>query len=491
MRMNDMRTRLRDEIARTIRRGASYVDVRYYPREDSEFLLLMQGNLKAVDQSSTTGLGVRVLFKGAWGFAAASSRDAVAAVFEHAFANAEAAARLVSWPIELAPRTPVTARYESPCAEDVFTIPLHDKIAFLQQIDQQLTHPRVAQRITHLFAVTKTILFLDSDGAEIEKTIHEVFAQMNVVGVEAGGMSQTRSFDLRNRGQGTRGWESLRDPARFSAHAPRIVEELCQVLDAPQCPKDERAVILLPGIMFLQTHEVIGHALELDRILGYELSYAGGSFVRLEDFGRLRYGSEKLTVRADATLPNSPGSFGYDDDGIPCQSNVLIDQGMLTSAITSRQTILEANKKAGRQIFSASGGCARASAYNRVPLERMTNINIDAGRDGTLDDIVRTTKRGIVLDGARSWSIGSNREQFHFACDIGWLVEDGVKKGVVKNPTYGMNTLPFWRALSAVGDATTSELVWVPNCGKGLPSQAMFLGHAVPICRFDNVPIGR
>jgi TldD protein len=489
--MKDMRPRLRAEISRIMRRGASYVDARYYPREDAEFILLMQGNLKTVDQSSTSGVGVRVLYKGAWGFAAASAKESLNTVFDHAFANAEAAARLVTWPVELAPRTPVTARYESPCAEDVFTVPLQDKVAFLQQIDKQLTHPRVVQRIAHVYAVTKTILFVDSDGADIEKTIHEIFADMTVVGVEPGGMSQTRSYDLRNRGQGTRGWELLRDPARFSAHAPRIVTELCQVLDAPQCPKDERAVILLPGIMFLQTHEVIGHALELDRILGYELSYAGGSFVKLDDFGRLRYGSEKLTVRADATLPNSPGSFGYDDDGIPCQNNVLIDRGILTSAITSRQTILEANKKGGRQIFGASGGCARASAYNRVPLERMTNINIDPGSDGSLEDIVRATPRGIIMDGARSWSIGSNREQFHFACDIGWLVENGVRQDVVKNPTYGMDTLPFWRALSAVGDAASSELVWVPNCGKGLPSQAMFLGHMVPICRFDNVPIGR
>ena len=132
----------------------------------------------------------------------------------------------------------------------------------------------------------------------------------------------------------------------FHENAERIVKELNQVLVADDCPKEDRSVILLPGIMYLQTHETIGHALELDRILGYELAYAGGSFVTLDDFGKLRYGSPKLTARADATLPNSPGSFGFDDDGVPAQNNVLIDKGILVGAITGRQMVEEANASA-------------------------------------------------------------------------------------------------------------------------------------------------
>jgi TldD protein len=242
--------------------------------------------------------------------------------------------------------------------------------------------------------------------------------------------------------------------------------------------------------MYLQTHETIGHALELDRILGYELAYAGGSFVTLDDFGSLRYGSSKLTARADATLPNSPGSFGYDDDGVPAQDNLLIDKGVLVGAITGRQMVEEANARAKRQIFSGSGGANRATSFYRVPIERMTNINIDPGKDGSLDDIVANTEKGIILDGDRSWSIGSNREQFHFATEIGWLVEDGAITKVVKNPTYKDDTVKFWNSLSAVGNPTTWELKFVENCGKGQPNQIMQLGHGVPVCRFDNVRIG-
>jgi TldD protein len=298
-----------------------------------------------------------------------------------------------------------------------------------------------------------------------------------------------RSFSLSQEGKDSRGWESI-DPVLFAENAERMVRELKEILVAEPCPKDERSVILLPGIMHLQTHETIGHALELDRILGYELAFAGGSFVTLDDFGKLRYGSEKLTARADATLPNSPGSFGYDDDGVPAQDNVLIDKGILVGAITGRQMVEEANAKAKRQIFNGSSGANRATAFYRVPIERMTNINIDPGTDGTLEDIIANTEKGLVMDTPRSWSIGSNREQFHFATEIAWLVEDGQKKQVVKNPTYMGKTLEFYNSLSAVGDASTWKVEFVANCGKGQPNQIMQLGHGVPVCRFDHVRVG-
>ena len=246
----------------------------------------------------------------------------------------------------------------------------------------------------------------------------------------------------------------------------------------------------MPDIMFLQVHETIGHPLELDRILGYELSFAGGSFVRLEDFGTLRYGSEKLTARANALEPNTPGSFGFDDDGVPAQDNVLIDKGILVGAITGRQMVEEANATARKIIFEGSSGANRASAFYRVPIERMTNINVDPGTDGSLEDIIANTERGIILDGDKSWSIGSNREQFHFANHIGWLVEDGKRTHVVKNPTYRGETVPFYNSLSAVGDESTWHVHYVDNCGKGQPSQIMELGHGVPICKFDDVTVG-
>ncbi len=483
-----MLNQLQAQIARLKAAGATYVDARWYPIEETNELLMWNGNLKAASASSESGVGVRVLYRGAWGFSAASDVSDPAALFDKAFDNARVASNRVTFPVRLAETDAIRATFRSPNRIDPFTVPLADKLAFLQTMDAKLNQPGVVQRICGLTFMRKQIVFVDSEGSEIEKTIIEVFPELRVAGLDAQGGMHWRKF-LPPRLGATRGWETL-DSAVFDKNAARIVAELSQVLAADPCPQDTRSVILLPGIMFLQTHETIGHALELDRILGYELAFAGGSFVRLSDFGTLRYGSPKLTARADATIPNSPGSFGFDDDGVPAQNNLLIDKGLLVGAITGRQMVEEANSRAGKTLFAGSSGANRATAFYRVPIERMTNINIDPGADGTLDDIVSHTERGVILDGDKSWSIGSNREQFHFATDIGWLVEDGRVTKVVKNATYQGETVKFYNSLSAVGDASTWEVRYVDNCGKGQPNQIMQLGHGVPVCRFDNVRIG-
>ena len=483
-----MQQKIKEQIDRIRSQGAVYVDSRWYPNEETHNLTMWNGNLKNASATRESGIGVRVLFKGAWGFSASSDVNNLPGLFEKALNNARTAAERVTFPIRLAEKDAIQGSFSSPNRIDPFTIPFNQKVGFLKKMDDLLNQPGVSQRVADLTFMRKQILFYDSEGSEIEKNIIEVFPSIGVMGVDADGQTHRRSYGPP-RLKDSRGWETI-DETLFTHEAERIVRELNQVLTADPCPKEERSVILLPGIMFLQTHETIGHALELDRILGYELAYAGGSFVTLEDFGTLRYGSEKLTARANATIPNSPGSFGYDDDGVPAQDNLLIDKGILVGAITGRQMVEEANATARKQIFQGSSGANRATSFYRVPIERMTNINIDPGTDGTLEDIIKDTEKGILLDGDRSWSIGSNREQFHFGTEIGWLVEDGEITDVVKNATYQGETLKFYNALSAVGDESTWEVQYVDNCGKGQPNQVMQLGHGVPVCRFDNVRIG-
>ena len=483
-----MKDTIRKHIDQLHAKGAHYVDARWYPREDSNFLFMWNGNLKEHNASSQSGMGVRVLSNGAWGFSASSDLANPDAIFEKAFDNARIASERVTFPIRLAEKEAVVGSFNSPNQIDPFTVGLDEKVAFLQKMDGALNQPGIVQRFSVLEFVRKQIIFMDSEGSEIEKNIIEVFPSIQAMGIDKDGGMQRRKYQPGRTGP-TRGWETINE-ADFLQNADRVISELNQLLTADDAPNGKMSVILLNGIMFLQTHETIGHALELDRILGYELSFAGGSFVRLEDFGKLRYGSEKLTARANALEPNSPGSFGFDDDGVPAQDNLLIDKGILVGAITGRQMVEEANAKAKKQIFDGSSGANRATSFYRVPIERMTNINIDPGTDGSLEDIIANTKYGLVLDGDKSWSIGSNREQFHFACDIGWLVEDGKKKQVVKNPTYRGETLPFYNSLTAVGDESTWNLHYVENCGKGAPNQIMQLGHGVPVCRFDNVQVG-
>src|SRR6185369_7730101 len=270
-----MRKKIQEQIERLKAAGATYVDARWYPVEETNQLVMWNGNLKHASSSRESGVGIRVLYKGAWGFSASSDVGNLNPLFEKALDNARVAAERVTFPIRLAGKESIRATFNSPNLIDPFSVPLAEKIAFLKELDEKLNQPGVDQRICELIFVRKQIVYLDSEGSEIEKNIIEVFPGIQVMGLDAHGESHSRKFSPPLTGA-TRGWETL-DPQLFSENAARIVREMNEVLVAETCPKDERSVILLPGIMYLQTHETIGHALELDRILGYELAYAGGS----------------------------------------------------------------------------------------------------------------------------------------------------------------------------------------------------------------------
>lgn len=482
---------IRSGIKNVMGKGADYVDARFYTDDNSETLMFYDGNLEANDTSFESGLGVRVLWGGAWGFAATSNVAEIDTCFEQARKNAETAARLVRMPLKMSQKPAHKGTYSSPVKTDPFTVPLKEKLDFLTAIDDQLKADWILKRYVYAEFQKKNSFFFNSEGTEVEKSLTNVFAKMMVMALDNEGQMQRRGQDLFTTGKGTRGYEMLTQPELFSAHTETIKSELAELIKADSLEYGRRSVILLPSQGFLQVHETIGHPLELDRILGYELSYAGGSFVDLDSFGKLQYGSEKLNVSAYGGIANSPGTFGFDDEGSPERDYLLIDQGILVNALTSRPMIHEANEVAGRQVFAdVSGGCARATAFYRAPIDRMTNVNILPGNDGTLEDIIAGTEDGIVLDNPVSWSIGSNREHFHFGCEIAWEVKNGKKTRILKNPTYQGHTVEFYNSLTAVGDASTWKVWQVDNCGKGEPNQVMQLAHGVPVIKFDNVITG-
>lgn len=485
---------VKKEISKNISRvsldGAGYVDARYVQDDSSETILLYDGDLEANDTTVESGIGVRVLWGGAWGFAATSDLFSIRECFDKALLNAKTASKLVKVPLFMGDRNPVAGGYSSPVAVDPFTVSLEDKLGFLTRLDADLVDDYVLKRIVYANFQKKKIHFQNSDGSEINKDLVNVFGMMMVMALDSDGEMQRRSMSLYSTGDGTSGWKMITEPVLFAEHSSRIKLELKELVKADALEYGRKSVILLPGQGHLQVHETIGHPLELDRILGYELSYAGGSFVNLDSFGKLRYGSDKLSASSYGGILNSPGSFGFDDDGTPERDYLLIDRGILVNALTSRAMVNEANEREGREVFSQSGGVARATSFYRAPIDRMTNVNILPGNDGSLEDIISSTEDGIVVDNPVSWSIGSNREHFHFGCEIAWEVKNGEKTRILRNPTYQGHTLEFYNSLSAVGDKSTWRVELVDNCGKGEPNQVMQIGHGVPVVKFDDVIIG-
>ncbi|MCR3816805.1 efflux RND transporter permease subunit [Pseudomonas aeruginosa] len=250
--------------------------------------------------------------------------------------------------------------------------------------------------------------------------------------------------------------------------------------DAPNTPSGRCDLLLMPDQMILQIHESIGHPLELDRILGDERNYAGTSFIKTEDFGRYQYGSSLLNVSFDPEIPEELASYRQDDDGSPARKEYLIREGRLLRPLGGALS----QHRSGLEGVANS----RASSWNRAPIDRMANLNLEPG-DKSFAQLVAGIEHGVLMSYNRSWSIDDARNKFQFGCEWGQLIEDGELKGVVKNPNYRGISAQFWRNLSAVGDAGTFEVLGTPYCGKGEPNQVIRVGHASPACVFSDVDV--
>jgi predicted Zn-dependent protease len=320
-------------------------------------------------------------------------------------------------------------------------------------------------------------IYLNSAGAEIRQAQRYVFPDLSVTAYD-GHDSQTRSLGRENFGQ--QGGAEVIANCGIVGAAKRVADQALQLIMAPNTPAGPRDLLLTPDQMILQIHESIGHPLELDRILGDERNYAGTSFVKASDFGTLQYGSPLLNVTFDPSIPEQLASYGYDDDGSEATKQFLIKDGVLVRPLGGALS----------QFRAGMDGVAnsRACSWNRAPIDRMANLNIEPG-DKSMAQLIGGIEHGILMSTNSSWSIDDARNKFQFGCEWGQLIENGELKGVVKNPNYRAISAQFWRNLSAVGDASTFEVLGTPNCGKGEPNQVVRVGHASPVCVFSNVDV--
>jgi TldD protein len=262
-----------------------------------------------------------------------------------------------------------------------------------------------------------------------------------------------------------------------------VAEEAVALLSAPPCPAGETTLVVGGDQLALQIHESIGHALELDRILGGEASYAGTSWVAPGDLGSLRYGSELLQITADATLPTGLGSFAWDDEGVEGRRVTLIDRGVLRDALSDRTS-------AGALGLERSTGCARADGFMRQPIVRMTNVSLEPGEAGSLADLLADTGEGLYVETNRSWSIDDRRLHFQFGTEVAREIRGGELGRLYRNASYAGVTPRFWGALDAVCGPDEWRVHGLSNCGKGEPGQIMNVSHGAAPARFREVQVG-
>ena len=463
-------------------RGATYADVRYVDTR-VETMTVKNNRVEAVTSDSTRGFGVRVIANGGWGFASssrigASEMDTVAST---AVRIAQASSSVLREPVNIGDPIKVVATYRTPIEQDPFDVSLEEKVGLLMRASEEMSRVKgitVAEGAIEIIRTEK--IFASTEGSYIEQTLFETGCGIEATAVGEGEV-QNRSYpNSVGRHQGTEGFEFVR---RYDlpGNAQRIADEAAALLKAKPCPSGEMTVILDGSQTALQVHESCGHPIELDRVLGMEAAFAGTSFLTTDKLGSFRYGSDVVNMTIDATLPGGLGTFGYDDEGVAAQRADVVKDGMFVGYLTSRETAL----RLGQQ----SNGTARASSWDRIPLIRMTNVNLEPG-PWRVGDLIADTDDGIYMQTNRSWSIDDKRLNFQFGTEIAWEIKNGKLGDMIKNATYTGITPRFWGSCDAVcgGD---DWVVWgTPNCGKGQPEQVGHVGHGAAPARFRNVRVG-
>ncbi|MFH1312231.1 MAG: TldD/PmbA family protein [Candidatus Eisenbacteria bacterium] len=464
-----------------IRKSVDYADARLVTTR-GERVMVKNGSVDSISDNTSKGFGIRVIVDGCWGFSSSSTpgENEAARVAEEAIEIARATKLMKKWDIVLSDEEARVDTYKTRIASDPFRVSLDEKIKVLLEADRIMRRNpaiKVAEGSMQFYRIDK--VFLSTEGADIEQTIFESGGGISATAIGNDDV-QKRSYPSSWGDTATRGYEFVRD-LNLPDNAEKTADEAAGLLKAAECPTGEMTLIIGGSQLALQIHESCGHPTELDRVFGTEASFAGTSFLTVEKMGDFKYGSEHVSIFQDATCEGGLGTFGYDDEGVPAQRTAVVDRGEFVGYLTSRETASKLNQK--------SNACMRADGWNRIPLIRMTNINLEPGQ-WDYEELIRDTRDGILMDSNKSWSIDDKRLNFQFGTEMAWRIKDGKIGEPIKNAVYTGITPEFWASC----DAVCAEKYWhiwgIPNCGKGEPMQVAHVAHGAAPARFRKVRVG-
>lgn len=462
--------------------GVDYADIRIVDRmrEDITTEDLM---VQDISNSRTRGAGIRVILDGSLGFACTQELSDLKKAAENALEIAKSSRILQKSKMRMAEKEAVIDHYTTPIEIDPFTVSKRDKIELLLSTERAMREAAKLSRTTGTMNFQKEEkIFADTEGSYITQTLYESGAGIEA-SITSKDDSQSRSYPNSFRGNhGTAGYEYVLS-LNLVENGRKIAKEAELLIDAEECPSGYFDIIIDGSQLALQIHESIGHPIELDRVFGSEAAYAGMSFLTADKLNEnFKYGSEHVTITADATIPKGLGTFGYDDDGVKAQRTVIIDKGIFRNFISSRDTAVK--------IGQPSNGTNRADGWYNIPIVRMSNISIMPGKY-ELEELIGGIESGLYFITNKSWSIDDKRLNFQFACEIAYEIKNGKFTGkIYKNPIYTGITPKFWGSCDGVCSQKYWTLYGTPNCGKGQPGQTAHVGHGAAPSRFRNIKVG-
>ena len=377
--------------------------------ERSERLSVRDDVTEAPSRAVDSGVMVTVV-DGGMGYAATGdmSQAGLAAAFDRAHVLARASAGRTVIDFGSIAWSTATGRYASAVTRSARAATLPEKLGWLQEVCAAAgsetgcgRDPRIVDRHATLWSVRTEQLFVTSDGARTQQQWEFTTPAVQVT-AHALGVTQVRSSGRQYNGFCQQGGIEVLERAGFlSTEGPRVARGVLELVGAAPCPSGTMDVILMPDQMTLQIHESIGHPLELDRILGDEHNFAGTSFGTMDMFGSYPYGSELLNVSYDPGVAHEFASFAFDYEGAPAERALLIERGRLLRPLGGRLSQARARAR-GFELDAVA--TTRSAGWNRAPIDRMSNLNVEPG-DQSLEQLIAATERGVVMHTNGSWSI--------------------------------------------------------------------------------------
>jgi TldD protein len=449
-------------------------------------LRLHDGLLQSAWDGEDRGLAVRVVHDGTWGFAATVdlTPEAAAAAAARAVDVARVSRPINSERVELADE-PVhpSATWVSAYEVNPFDVPEQEKIALLADWSRCLLGAAGVDHVDAAFlAVQENKFYSDLAGTSTVQQRVRCHPALTATSVDpAGGAFETMRTLAPPAG---RGWEyatgTVYDWDRELSELPEL---LAAKMRAPSVEPGSYDLVIDPSNLWLTIHESVGHATELDRVLGYEAAYAGTSFATFDQLGKLRYGSEVMNITGDRTAAHGLATIGFDDEGVAAQSWDLVRDGVLVGYQLDRHM-------ARRMGLGRSNGCSFGDSPGHVQIQRMPNVSLrPSPRPRSTQDLVAAVDRGIYVVGDKSWSIDMQRYNFQFTGQRFFAIRGGRLAGQLKDVAYQATTTDFWRAMEAVGDERTYVLGGAFNCGKGQPGQIAAVSHGCPSALFRSIRV--
>ena len=462
--------------------GVTYADIRIN-RYRNEFIVTREQQVQNVSRAQSFGFGVRVLYKGTWGFASSRSvtPEDVKRITQQAVEIAKANSVYQRKPISLVPIDKVVTSWKSTFEKDPFEVSIDDKIQFLLALNDAAAKTKGVSFVNSFMGfVNEQKFYASTDGSRIEQFIIRANPSFTVTAVNrTNGDFQSRSA---LGGPQQMGYEYI-EKHDWKHEAQQAGEEAVMKLSAKGIEPGKYDLVLHPSHLWLTIHESVGHPTELDRSLWMEANYAGTSFLTPDKIGKLQFASGIMNFVADRTQPAGLATVGYDDEGVPGQRWHLIKDGVFVDWQTTRDLAAMTGQK-------KSYGCNHGDSWGSISFPRMPNVSLQPGPGNTtLDDLIGGVENGILIYGDGSYSIDQQRYNFQFGGQVFWEIKNGKRGEMLRDVAYQSRTTDFWNSCDGLGGQATYQLGGSFNDGKGEPGQSNAVSHGCPVARFRQVNV--